>query len=597
MAVFLLFVSGCGSTHKTEDNSTTVSAKTIPSTEPSSQPVMTATMTPRPTIVPTPVATPKPTPKSTPTSVPLPNLIPPTTPTPTPIVTPKPTPTSTPLPSITPTITPKPSVNPTIKPTVVPPQGNEDKIVINKGTKVTIDVLANDSDSDGTLNEDSITIVSMPLHGMVEIVDGKIVYTPDEAYTGEDSFSYRVQDNDGLDTEEVMVYVTVKGQTPSMPNKKPLAQAQTLKTPEDTNLSIVLVGSDEDNDTLSYSVVSQPTHGTLSGTAPNLVYTPYANYNGNDSFMFKVNDGTVDSVEASVSIVVTPVNNAPIAVDDNTTTQEKKPVSIQPLLNDYDVDGNMSKLRVISITKPQFGEILLDHNNVYYSPKSKNATLDSLTYTISDEYNATSTATITIRIFSKNDAPIALNQTIETNEEQAISFELNGTDPDGDAINYTRVYTQYVPEHGTISGNAPKLIYTPNANYTGDDYVVFKVDDGKLESSIAVVTIIVHPLNDPPIAIAGEDLTIKRGDTVVLDGSKSYDVDGNITSYEWKEGSEVLSTDENFSKVFYDEGIHKLTLTVTDDKNATDSDEKIITINSCCDGCVYPDPTQTNPYK
>jgi len=105
-------------------------------------------------------------------------------------------------------------------------------------------------------------------------------------------------------------------------NDAPFAQEQNLTTPEDTNVSITLAGSDEDNDTLVYSVVTQPTHGALSGTAPNLVYTPNVNYNGSDSFTFKVNDGTVDSIEATVSLVITPVNDAPVAVDDNISMDE-----------------------------------------------------------------------------------------------------------------------------------------------------------------------------------------------------------------------------------------------------------------------------------
>ena len=109
--------------------------------------------------------------------------------------------------------------------------------------------------------------------------------------------------------------------------------------------------------------------------------------------------------------------------------------------------------------------------------------------------------------------------------------------------------------------------------------------------------IVVHPLNDPPVADAGDDVIAKRGDTIILDASKSYDLDGNITSYEWKEGNVTLSSDENVSYVFYDEGVHSVTLTVTDDDNATDSDEKIITIKPCCKGCVYPDPTDTNPFN
>jgi ELWxxDGT repeat protein len=96
-------------------------------------------------------------------------------------------------------------------------------------------------------------------------------------------------------------------------NHVPVANAQNITLPEDTAAPITLAGTDADGDSLSYTVVTDPAHGTLSGTAPNLTYTPNANYHGSDSFTFKVNDGTADSAVATVSITVTAVNDAPVA--------------------------------------------------------------------------------------------------------------------------------------------------------------------------------------------------------------------------------------------------------------------------------------------
>jgi len=94
-------------------------------------------------------------------------------------------------------------------------------------------------------------------------------------------------------------------------NDTPVASAQSVTTNEDTPKAITLSASDADGNTLTYSIVSGPSHGTLSGSAPNLTYTPAANYNGPDSFTFKANDGTTDSNIATVSIAVTPVNDTP----------------------------------------------------------------------------------------------------------------------------------------------------------------------------------------------------------------------------------------------------------------------------------------------
>src|SRR5207247_4687088 len=73
---------------------------------------------------------------------------------------------------------------------------------------------------------------------------------------------------------------------------------------------------------LSYAIVSPPAHGTLSGAAPNVTYTPALNYNGPDSFTFKANDGELDSNTATVSIIVTAVNDARVASNQAVATDE-----------------------------------------------------------------------------------------------------------------------------------------------------------------------------------------------------------------------------------------------------------------------------------
>jgi hypothetical protein len=98
---------------------------------------------------------------------------------------------------------------------------------------------------------------------------------------------------------------TVVGNTP------PAANNQSVTTNEDTAKAITLSATDADSNALTYTVVSGPGHGTLSGTAPNLTYTPAANYNGSDSFTFKANDGQADSNVATVAITVNAVNDAP----------------------------------------------------------------------------------------------------------------------------------------------------------------------------------------------------------------------------------------------------------------------------------------------
>src|SRR5207247_2384680 len=90
----------------------------------------------------------------------------------------------------------------------------------------------------------------------------------------------------------------------------------------DTAKAITLAATDAEGSALTFTIVAAPAHGTLSGTAPAVTYTPAANYNGPDGFTFKANDGTVDSNVATVTITVASVNDAPVASDETVTTDE-----------------------------------------------------------------------------------------------------------------------------------------------------------------------------------------------------------------------------------------------------------------------------------
>ena len=136
-------------------------------------------------------------------------------------------------------------------------------------------------------------------------------------------------------------------------NHPPVADAQAVTTNEDTAKAITLTGSDPDGNPLTYSVVTQPAHGSLSGTAPNLTYTPAANYNGADSFTFKVNDGQADSAAATVSITVSAVNDAPVANAQAVTTPQDTAKAIT--LTGSDVDGNPLTYSVA--TQPAHGTL------------------------------------------------------------------------------------------------------------------------------------------------------------------------------------------------------------------------------------------------
>ena len=213
------------------------------------------------------------------------------------------------------------------------PVANNDSYNVNEDTTLTVaapGVLSNDTDADG----DPLTavLVSGPAHGTLTLnANGSFSYTPDANYNGPDSFTYKA--NDGTaDSNVATVSITV-----NPVNDKPTAAAVTTSTAEDVAKVIGLSSSDVETCDLTFSVVTPPSHGTLSVISDNacvagspnsdsasVTYTPDANYNGPDSFTYKTNDGALDSNVATVTITVNAVNDAPIlgAIGNKTINEE-----------------------------------------------------------------------------------------------------------------------------------------------------------------------------------------------------------------------------------------------------------------------------------
>ena len=143
-------------------------------------------------------------------------------------------------------------------------------------------------------------------------------------------------------------------------NDAPVAAGDSYAVTEDTALTIAAPGvlandADVENSALTATLVSGPGHGTLALNANgSFLYTPAANYSGPDSFTYKANDGTADSNTATVTIAVSAVNDAPVAVNDSYSTTEDTTLTIAAapgvLGNDTDVDS--PTLTAVLVTGP-----------------------------------------------------------------------------------------------------------------------------------------------------------------------------------------------------------------------------------------------------
>lgn len=190
---------------------------------------------------------------------------------------------------------------------------------------------------------------------------------------------------------------------PPAGNRAPVANAQNVSTNEDTAKAVTLTATDADNDPLTYSISTPPTKGTLSGTAPNLTYTPNLNANGSDSFAFRANDGKVDSNIATVNITINPVNDAPVATAQNISTTKNTAKS--GTLTATDVDS--STLTFSKVTDPTHGTATVASNGAFtYTPATDYTGGDSFTFKANDGALDSNSAIVSITVSAPTAFPV-----------------------------------------------------------------------------------------------------------------------------------------------------------------------------------------------
>ena len=177
--------------------------------------------------------------------------------------------------------------------------------------------------------------------------------------------------------------------------------SQSVTTPEDANRRrSPSARSDPEGAALSYTIVSGPAHGTLSGIAPALTYQPAQNYNGPDAFTFRVSDGVLNSVPATVSITIQPVNDAPAATADAYTVQSGNTLTVPSpgvLGNDTDVDSGAIQAQLVSGAVN--GTVALNANGSFtYTPAAGYSGADGFSYRASDGAAASTPVTVSLTV-------------------------------------------------------------------------------------------------------------------------------------------------------------------------------------------------------
>lgn len=180
-------------------------------------------------------------------------------------------------------------------------------------------------------------------------------------------------------------------------NSAPVAVNDSVTINEDNSVSISVLSNDNDadNDPLVVSSAGSAAHGVVTNNGSSVSYQPNANYYGGDSFTYTASDGFGGASTATVSITVSPVNDAPKANPDSISVLINKTVAVNVLTNDSDIDGDT--LSILSVTQGTKGKVVNNGNSVSYTAGNKQGS-DSFTYTVKDSQGMTSTATISVAI-------------------------------------------------------------------------------------------------------------------------------------------------------------------------------------------------------
>ena len=384
------------------------------------------------------------------------------------------------------------------------PNTNEDNAVL-------ISVLANDSDSDGTLNVASVAVTATPLNGTASVNTGTgvITYTPNANFNGVDLFSYTVEDDAMLASVPTLVVVSVIAQ-----NDLPVAVADVVNTDINTPISIDVASNDSDIDAgdaldvATLAIVSVPSNGVAVVNAGRVDYTPAMGFTGADSFSYTINDSTgATSNSATVTVSVINPNALPQSSDDSAVTLEDTAVTINVLANDTDNDGTVVPTSVTIQSNPAFGTASVDSTTgvITYTPVANRVGSDSFTYTVQDNNGATSNvSTVTVTVNAVNDAPVAVSDTATLMEDNTFTINVlgNDSDVDGNLVN-SSVTVVTEPRFGavTVDTLTGMVAYSPHENFSGGDNFSYIVsDDLGAVSNIATVTLTVDAVNDSPLA-------------------------------------------------------------------------------------------------
>ncbi|MEM7528960.1 MAG: Ig-like domain-containing protein [Pseudomonadota bacterium] len=408
------------------------------------------------------------------------------------------------------------------------PEAVADDVTTNENTSVVISVLANDIDVDA---DDVLSVLgaSDGTNGTTEVNDdGTITYTPNDGFTGTDTFTYDIEDLEG-EASTATVTVTV--------NEEPVAMDDMAETDQNVPVDIDVLENDTDGEgqTLTVIEVTEPANGTaVVNDAGGITYTPDPDFFGMDSFLYTVSDGVGGTDVAAVKVNVIDANDPPeadaplgdiVALDGQVLT-----FSIAPGFTDPNGDAltfAASGLPAGVILNASTGEITGTLSNLASSGGPEMDGIYTVSATASD--GALTSDPVEFSITVNNPPPVANDDTFAGGSDGPVGglVGTNDVDPDGDPLTFSLVSG---PSGGMLTFNENgSFTYTPGAGTLSDSFVYLLTDiDGGTDT--ATVTLNIDPSNTPPVAVDDTPTTAEDTAIVIPVLSNDMDADGDLLS-------------------------------------------------------------------
>ncbi|TDR70559.1 putative Ig domain-containing protein, partial [Photobacterium lutimaris] len=353
--------------------------------------------------------------------------------------------------------------------------------------------------------EGNIEIVTHPENGVATIEDGaNIRYLPSEDYFGQDVLEYRIFDGVGLASEAAKIKILV-----GAVNDRPVAMDDEATTLEDEPVEIAILSNDSDIEDgsaesgftaqqITLTNQASLTKGTATVLADGILrYVPNEDANGTEVITYSITDSDgYESLAATVTITVTPVNDAPVAINNQAQLVEEGTLEINVLGNDYDVDdGDLVDVTSVElVSMPQGGSATVTSTGAIRYQATENYFGDDLfSYQVKDNTGAVSNiAIVSLTIMPVNDVPIIVDDTITETYSEQNQFELdvlsNDVDVDGDTLSIVAAQASV----GTVTIENNKLNYLAPAGFTGNVQISYLVSDEYSELVSAIVTLTIE---------------------------------------------------------------------------------------------------------